>query len=192
MSSLIATFTGKTGADSTARVRLEQIVPAETSKFANVRDLYQAWLLAASGQPARLYRAGGCPIEFEGSTVRFFLGFYAWPSDPALPYNLTASLGQLGPGQRVEMAREYSEFVDNASIVALPFFMEDITATWETPTYTRYGERIPPPAISARYSARSGSPAPPSATIMWSRSRSTKPPGKKRDKSRRRPPAAMS
>jgi len=149
VSSLIATFTGKTGADSTARVRLEQIVPAETSKFANVRDLYQAWLLAASGQPARLYRAGGCPIEFEGSTVRFFLGFYAWPSDPALPYNLTASLGQLGPGQRVEMAREYSEFVDNASIVALPFFMEDITATWETPTYTRYGERIPPPAISA-------------------------------------------
>lgn len=132
---------------SAAWVRLEQIVPAATKKLPSLSDVYRAWNLAASGISARTERPVGCPVEFDGPLVRFFLGFYAWPSAPDLAYQLTTTIGEVGPAQIVLLPREFSAFVNNASAIDLPYYMEELTATWETPVYNRYGETIPQPVI---------------------------------------------
>jgi len=78
-------------------VRLEQITPAQTRKFASIADVYRAWTLAVAGMSPSKRRTQGCPVEFFENVVRFFLGFYAWPSDPSLPYTLTATMGEISP-----------------------------------------------------------------------------------------------
>jgi len=128
-------------------VRLEQIVPAKTQRYASLADLYRSWMYAASGKSASRVRMSGCPVEFDGTVVRFFLGFYAWPSDPELPYQLTTTIGQVGPQQLVELPREFSAFANNATIIDLECYMVDVTVVWETPVYDRYGEQIEEPEV---------------------------------------------
>lgn len=129
-------------------VRLEQILPAKTARYANLADVYQAWTYAATGKSNRAVRPRGCPVEFDGSIVRFFIGFYAWPSNPELPYQLTSTLGEVGPQQLARLPREFSAFANNTRIIDLECWMEDVTVAWETPVWDRYGSRIAVPKIT--------------------------------------------
>jgi hypothetical protein len=128
-------------------VRLEQITPAEAKTKAAVVDIYNLWLAAATGKSAVRLRPDNCPVEFDGSITRVFLGFYIWPSRPALPYTLTVALGRLGTTSVVRPRRSFSAIIDNASRYALPYFMESVTVIWETPAWSPFGEQfLPPPA----------------------------------------------
>jgi len=129
-------------------VRLEQIIPATTRKYASIQDLYQAWMYAATGKSATRSRQSGSPVEFDGTIVRFFLGFYVWPSAPGLPYQLTTTIGEVGPQQLIELPREFSAFAKNAAVIDLECYMVDVTVVWETPVYDRYGEQIAVPEIT--------------------------------------------
>lgn len=143
-----------TGTDPTAInlpdawVRLEQELPSVLSQFASIRDVYQLWLAAATGRSAQKLRAINCPVEFVGADTHVYLGFYAWPSDPALNYSLSSAIGTLGSGQIIRKQREFSLFVNNRSRADMPCYLEDVTVEWETPTFNRYGDRIPAPTIT--------------------------------------------
>lgn len=128
-------------------VRLEQIVPAKTGKYASLTDVYRAWNLAASGISPRVDRANGCPVEFDGDIIRVFLGFYAWPSRPDLEYQLSTTIGTIGQAQIIRLPREFSAFANNTTAIDLHCYMEDVVVAWESPVFNRYGEEIPPPAI---------------------------------------------
>ena len=128
-------------------VRLEQIVPAETNQFAALEDLYRSWMYAASGLSARMFRPAGCPVEFDGRVVRFFLGFYSWPSHPDLRYELISNIGTLGPTQIVGDIREFTLFANNVIGLPLPYYMESVTVAWESPVFDRYGSQILEPEI---------------------------------------------
>lgn len=150
-SSLDLTLTAPASAVADPRepsVTLEQIVPPETAQFASMADVYRLWLAAATGTSARTLRPDGCPIEFSGQNVIVRLGFYAWPSDPDLPFTLAPALGELSALRLVEMPREFSLFVNNASEVNLPYYMRGVTVAWESPTFDRDGNRIAAPAIA--------------------------------------------
>lgn len=129
-------------------VRIEQLIPPEVSQFASIRDVYQLWLSAATGKSAQKLRAVNCPVEFDGSDIHVYLGFYAWPSYLDLPYDLTPSIGTIGERQVIRKRREFSAFIDNQNRLDLPYYMEEVTAEWETPTFDRYGEQITRPSIT--------------------------------------------
>ena len=129
-------------------VKLEQKLESKLSYYASIRDIYKMWTLAVTGVSARTYKPIGCPVEFIGSDIYVYLGFYAWPSDPALLYNLAASLGTIGPVQIVNLPREFSGFVNNSNAWDLPYYMEDVSVEWETATFNSYGDRIPEPSIT--------------------------------------------
>lgn len=131
-------------------VRLEQIMPDEAKSKAAVADIYNLWLAAATGRSAVRLRPDNCPVEFDGSVTRVFLGFYIWPSRPDLQYALTVALGRLGDTSQVRPRRSFSAIVDNASRYALPYYMQSVTVTWETPAWNPLGERLlpaPPPRL---------------------------------------------
>lgn len=125
-------------------VRLEQIMPDEAKSKAAVADIYNLWLAAATGRSAVRLRPDNCPVEFDGSITRVFLGFYLWPSRPDLQYSLSVALGRVGIARQVRPQRSFSAIVDNASRYALPYYMESVTVIWETPAYTPSGEQILP------------------------------------------------
>lgn len=129
-------------------VALEQIVPAETEQFAGMADVYRLWMAAATGTSARTLRPDGCPIEFSGENIIVRLGFYAWPSDPDLPFELSPAIGELSEHRLVEIPREFSVFVDNRNQIDLPYFMREVSVQWESPTFNRNGGSIPAPAIA--------------------------------------------
>lgn len=139
--------------DTAVAVRLEQIIPATTKKFASLADLYRAWTLASSGISSRTYRVGDCPVEFDGNIVRFFLSFYTWPTDPNLQYKITTTLGEVSEPQEINLTREYFDFADNVQSIDLPYYLEDAELNWETPTYNKYGERIPAPEITNNHNS---------------------------------------
>lgn len=129
-------------------VRLEQLVPPTLAWYPTVRDLYTMWNAAATGRSARTIKPVGCPVEFVGSDIHVYLGFYAWPSTPELAYSLTATLGSISAGQLIRKAREFSVMVDNATRIDLPYYMDDLAWEWETPVFDRDGGRISPPSIT--------------------------------------------
>jgi hypothetical protein len=148
--SAIATYSGSAATTVLGEkpwVRLEQKMPPATGNTGSLLDLYLAWSLAAAGFSALMYRPAGCPVEFDGQIIRFFLGFYAWPSHPDLKYKLTASIGELGIPVRVIPIREASYFVENTDAILLKYYMLSVAAHWETPTYNAYGETIRAPRI---------------------------------------------
>jgi len=147
-SSLIINYVGQRLSVDDAWVRVEQIKPTGALKYATLADLAKMWLLATTGGSARLYRSGLCPVEFEGDTVRVFLGFYVWPSAPDLPYSLRLAMGTATGGQQIERLRHFSVFVDNRTDYALKYFMTGMTAVWETPTFNRVGVEIDPPTVT--------------------------------------------
>lgn len=132
-------------------VKLEQVKPQESRQYASLEDVFNAFMYASSGLSARMVRQPGCPVEFETSNgkeiVRFFLGFYAWPSSPTLPYQLVSNIGELSPPQKVSDLREFTLFANNSVGVVLPYYMQSASVIWESLIYNRYGEQIPPPTI---------------------------------------------
>jgi hypothetical protein len=129
-------------------VHLEQVTPPPLMQFATLQDVYRLWMAAATGKSAQLIRPAGCPMDFYGQLVHIYLGFYVWPSDPELPFTLSTSNGVFGKYLTLHKAREFSEFIDNADSLDLPYYMEDITVVWETPCYDRYGAQIDRPEVT--------------------------------------------
>lgn len=133
---------------ATAWCRLEQIIPDESETAPNVGDLYNLWLAAATGRSAQRLRPASCPVELDGDTIRAFLGFYVWPSAPALQYRLSSALGKIGPRMAISKHREFSVWLDDVDRYALPYFMHGVSVIWETPTFNRYGVRAERPAVT--------------------------------------------
>jgi len=128
--------------------RLEQILPDEADKFANAADVYNLWITAATGNSAAALRPNNCPVEFEGSTITAFLGFYVWPSNPGLDYLLSSTFGKFTNPRFVTALRSFSVMIDNQSRYALPYFMTSVSTTWETPVFNaRQEEIIPKPTV---------------------------------------------
>ncbi|MFA6135481.1 MAG: hypothetical protein WC869_15825 [Phycisphaerae bacterium] len=131
-----------------AWAHLEQIVPAEVDDYASLKDVHDLWLAAATGKSAELLRASNCPVEFSGDTILIHLGFYVWPSYPDLQFSLSAALGEINAGRKIAKPREFSLFVDNRSNIDLDFYMEQVSVTWESPTFDRFGAAIRPPGYT--------------------------------------------
>jgi len=126
-------------------VKLEQIVPSKILKYANIWDVYRLWTAAATGTSAKAIKIAGCPVEFDGTKIKVYLGFYSWPSKPDLIYNVTPALGTIFSTEIIKKPREFSVFVDNSSEVSLDFYLEDATIIWESPCFNSVGELIPYP-----------------------------------------------
>lgn len=131
-------------------VRLEQIMPPAISQFASLRDVYLLWMAASTGTSARTLRATGCPVEFVGSEIHVYLGFYAWPSDPALPFDFASALptSSIGERQAVRKQRQMSLLINNANRCELEYYLEEVDIEWETPCYDRYGAEIEHPEVT--------------------------------------------
>jgi hypothetical protein len=131
-----------------AWLRLEQIIPADTQKKQAIGDFYNLLINSIAGLSARMTRPKGSPVEFDGSIVRFFLGFYVWPSSPAMTYQLTATIGEIGRATRVSLKKSFHLFADNIVGVSTPYYLEGAMPGWETPCVDRYGQPIASPPIS--------------------------------------------
>lgn len=131
-----------------AWAHLEQIVPKEVDDYASLKDVHDLWLAAATGKSAGLVRASTCPVEFDGDTILVYLGFYVWPCRPDLPFSLSAAMGEINAGQKVERPRQFSLFVDNRAEIELDFYMESVAVAWESPTFDRFGAAIPAPSYT--------------------------------------------
>jgi hypothetical protein len=142
----------KGNVSSSSWVKLEQVKPSETRKYAALENVFKAWMYSASGKSAKMYRQPGCPVEFDTTNgkqlVRFFMGFYAWPSSKTLPYTVISNIGELGPRQTVYDIREFTLFANNSKGVILPYYMESVFVAWESLIYNRRGEQIAPPTIT--------------------------------------------
>lgn len=130
-------------------VNLEQVVPEGSSSSASLWDVYRAWTLAVTGNSPRTYRNSECPVEFEGSIIRFFLGFYAWPSDPELQYSLSATLGTISDPQKVEVEKKKEVFVNNTNEIQSDWYLKDPVAEWISTNeiWDSYGNKISAPEI---------------------------------------------
>jgi hypothetical protein len=120
-------------------------MPEAISTYASLKDLHDLWLSAATGKPARGIRTTDCPVEFVGSTIRVLLDFLVWPSSPDLKYSLSTAMGSIGSASKIVVPQEFSLFIDNRTEIDLPYWMEDVTIYWETPTFDRNGTEIPTP-----------------------------------------------
>lgn len=128
-------------------ITLEQIVPLEITTYASLKDLHEMWISAATGKSAKHIRSATCPVEFDGETIRVFLGFYVWPSSLSLPFTLSSAMGEIGPQRAVRLWKEFSIFADNRSQIDLPYYMENVAVIWESPTFDRFGTEIPHPTF---------------------------------------------
>lgn len=126
-------------------VKLEQIVPSRILQFASLSSVYQLWLSAATGVSAKTVRVNGCPVEFDGTKIKVYLGFYSWPSTPTLDYSVSSAIGTIFSTTNVRKDREFSVFVDNASEIDLDFYLENASIVWESPCYDSEGSLIPTP-----------------------------------------------
>lgn len=126
-------------------VRLEQIKPSATSMRPNVEQLYRMWSAAANGSSAQLLNIMGCPVEIRGDEVHIFLGFYAWPSSPDLPFSLESTTGEIVRRMNTSTAKSFSIFVNNSDVVLLPYYMQSVSTMWETPCFSQSGEQLPAP-----------------------------------------------
>ncbi len=143
--SLILTYVPLSATVREPWVHLEQIKPPDILQYASLQDVYRLWLMAATGISAQAIRPSGCPVEFIGSDVHVYLGFYVWPSDPDLTYTVSTAFGKLSGVSRIEKQRELSVLVNNAATYELPYWMRDVTVVWETPCFNRNGELLDKP-----------------------------------------------
>jgi len=123
-------------------VRLEQIMPSEADKYANVADLYNMFLSAATGKSAQALRPDGCPVEFDGDKIIAYLGFYIWPSDPNIAFSLTTTLGTIGSRRVVKASRSFSAMINNTNRYALPYYMTTVTISFETPVFNEFQQQL--------------------------------------------------
>lgn len=132
--SIILNYISPTTAAGEIWAHIEQIKPPAILQYASLRDVYRLWLAAATGHSARAVRPSGCPVEFIGSKVHIYLGFYVWPSSDLLAYSVTAAQGALSAPAAIRKRREKSYLVDGDTL-RLPYRLEDVEIVWETPVY---------------------------------------------------------
>jgi len=99
-------------------VRLEQAkLP---SAAANLSDVNAMMLMAASGLSATRYRRDDCPMRvIDDTTIEFDLGFFVFPAPLDLPYTLSASIGTLDEGKRIEQERSLEAVAEMSRIIDL-------------------------------------------------------------------------
>ncbi len=128
-------------------LNLEQDTPSSYEQSANLNDLAQMLAYARSGQSARGYSKSGCTAVLSESGVKFTLLAYVWPSDLSLAYSLSCDQGEVDEGVRYDRETEGNVLFDLADEYTLPYCMEAVSASWETPCYNEYSEQVSSPAI---------------------------------------------
>nr|WP_321465167.1 hypothetical protein [uncultured Desulfobulbus sp.] len=131
--------------DSGDSIELEQ--KAVSSAQLTDSDLQTMLAMAISGVSARAYKQPGCEAYIVGSTAHADLALYVWPTRLDLAYSLTASLLSVGDAVELRQERDFDLVVELADSVGLPFYSENIQATWQTPCYNARGEVVAFPAL---------------------------------------------
>lgn len=145
--SLSITYQGQAVEDIAAVdvwLNMEQDIPEEYNQSASLADLAAMVARARGGLSAKTYQQSGVEVTFQGETVSFPLYFYVWPSALGLPYSLSANqdIGVIDQGQQVSIEREGNVVVPMATSVDLPYLIEMLSATWDTPCYNELSEII--------------------------------------------------
>lgn len=144
-SSLSASLVAPSAPLADSFVTLEQVaVPASTSLL-QLATLYRLWYRALlDGHSARLYRPAGCPVSFDGGEVTIWLDFYVWPSSMDLRFELSPSIGSIGPAEIVELPRERDIIVELTDRVELDFLpVAEPVLGWQTPCFAVDGSELP-------------------------------------------------
>lgn len=142
---LTITYSQEAAADD-QWMRMEQR-PVSSNKL-TAADLQAMLALVQSGTSARAYKPPGCEASVLADQVVADLTLKIWPSSLELPYTISADLVTVGSKSALLEWHEFDLIVPMADRVDLPYRTRDITVTWQTPTYTRQGVEIPPPAIT--------------------------------------------
>lgn len=127
-------------------VRLEQ-QPVSSGRL-TMADMQRMLTLVLSGTSARAYRPPTCEAYILGDEARADLAAWVWPSDLALAYNLSGDLVTVGPAQSFRQERDFDLVVEMSDRVELPFVMDGVTSTWQTPCYNRFGAEVGRPALT--------------------------------------------
>lgn len=127
-------------------VRLEQ-EPVRSGALTQT-DLLTMLALVQAGTSARAYRPADCVAYVQGDQAHADLAVYAWPSSLDLDYTLTPLLVELGQVTSLRQERDFDLVVPMADSVDLPFLMDALSLTWQTPCYNRFGQQVGPPGIT--------------------------------------------
>ena len=120
-----------------------------SSAVLTAADLQTMLAMAMAGISARAYKQPGCEAYIIGNTAYAELALYVWPSRLDLAYTVSTTLLTVGQVTQLRQEREFDLVAGLADKVELPFYAENITATWQTPCYTADGLEVEPPAITA-------------------------------------------
>lgn len=127
-------------------VRLEQ-EPVRSGDLTQT-DLLTMLALVQAGTSAKAYRPADCVAYVQGDIAHADLAVYAYPSALDLAYTLTPLLVDLGQVTALRQERDFDLIVPMASSVDLPFLMDSLSLTWQTPCYNRFGQQTSPPVIT--------------------------------------------
>jgi hypothetical protein len=131
---------------TTPWVRLEQ-EPIRSGALTQT-DLLTMLALVQAGTSAHAYRPADCVAYIQGDQAHADLAVYAWPSRLDLAYSLTPLLVELGEVAALRQERDFDLVVPMSTSVDLPFLMDSLSTTWQTPCYNRFGQQVGPPAIT--------------------------------------------
>lgn len=134
-------------ADPSVFVNLYQDEPPRSTRRVSMAGIYRMWLRALDDIAGGLYRPQGCPIEFEGKITRIWFDFYALPSAVDLPYELSASIGSIGPAEIVSLPRQRELVFAMTDHYDLDFCPISATINWQTPCYLPGCITTVPPAL---------------------------------------------
>lgn len=113
----------------------------------NLRDVFNMWQYARSGQSARTYNPYGCNVAISNTSVSFTIGFFVWPLPLELPYSLSTSIGDIDSGAYFELDRNISVLFPLSDSVSLDRVFSNLEYQWLTGVYDKSGRSIPPPEI---------------------------------------------
>lgn len=131
---------------TTPWVRLEQ-EPVRSGSLTQT-DLLTMLALVQAGTSAKAYRPADCVAYVQGDIAHADLAIHAYPSALDLAYTLTPLLVELGQVTALRQERDFDLIVPMSASVDLPFLMDNLSLTWQTPCYTRFGQQTSPPAIT--------------------------------------------
>jgi len=123
-------------------INLEQVGVGQYSHLSQY-DIVQMMTLASYGQSAGTYKLQDCPIEITENNVHLWLDFYLWPTDLALEYEITTTLGELSESEKVSVPKEVDVIFESSTTVELPWLIEDYEIFWQTPNINPEGQVIP-------------------------------------------------
>ncbi|MBU1140876.1 MAG: hypothetical protein KKA76_18020 [Proteobacteria bacterium] len=136
------------GTDDVGRfVTLEQVAQPISTEYADLYSIYRMFLRAIDGIPAHIYKPQDCPIGFEGELVHIWLDFYVMPSSMDLKYELSASIGDIGVAEIVELPRERDIVFAMTDFYDLGFFPLAADLAWQTGCYTKDGMEVGNPPL---------------------------------------------